>query len=469
MSIVYTPQSVSPGTLTLEQLDGLAIEYVRIQWTDIANTTRCRVVAIAHFKKLLKTERPGVTMVSGTPLAIVNFLPPGHYPVGEQLLAMDLSTLRPLPFAPGQAVVHGFFQERVPVKVDGSLSIEVPYCPRTVLSNITKKAEEKLGVEFLVGFESEFTLLESTKPVKAVSDGAWSYASSFNAGTAGQKVLDEIAKQIRASGIELLIYHSEGGPGQYEVVTGPLPPLEAADALIQTRQIIYNAASKHELRATFAPRVYSDNCGTACHAHLSVHKPGATQPISSTSPHLNALESSFLAGLLNHLPAVTAFTLPQPASYSRVVDGIWSGGTWVSWGIDNKEVPVRLCNYAFPASRNFEVKCIDGLANPYLALSAVLGAGLTGVNKGADLHVRDCSVDRAPGQLNEKERAELGIVDRMALSWEDAIAKLEADDELIDAIGRKSVDAYLAVNKFLSSFMVAGSEEDVTTRLVESY
>ena len=56
------------------------------------------------------------------------------------------------------------------------------------------------------------------------------------------------------------MYHSEAAPGQYEVVTGPLPPLQAVDALVHTRETIFNIASKHGLRATLAPRVFSDSC-----------------------------------------------------------------------------------------------------------------------------------------------------------------------------------------------------------------
>ena len=60
--------------------------------------------------------------------------------------------------------------------------------------------------------------------------------------------------------IELQMYHAEAAPGQYEIVTGPLPPLQAADALIHTRETIYNIANKHGLRATLAPRVFLDSC-----------------------------------------------------------------------------------------------------------------------------------------------------------------------------------------------------------------
>ena len=97
------------------------------------------------------------------------------------------------------------------------------------------------------------------------------------------------------------------------------------------------------------------------HTHISVHP---TTGAPSDASQLTSHETSFLSGLLTHLPAIQAFTTPISASYARVVDGIWSGGTYVCWGTYNKDVPVRLCNAASPTARNFEVKCVDGLANP---------------------------------------------------------------------------------------------------------
>jgi glutamine synthetase len=166
-------------------------------------------------------------------------------------------------------------------------------------------------------------------------------------------------------------------------VTGPLPPLEAVDALIHTRETITNIASKYGWRATLAPRLYMDNCnrlpsflcscidarlfpqgGSSTHTHVSVHSTGGSWPHAPTATNdLTSYEASFLSSLLDHLPGVTALTLPQPASYMRVGDGVWSGGTYVCWGTDNREAPVRLCNANSPSARNFELRFIDGLAN----------------------------------------------------------------------------------------------------------
>ena len=132
-----------------------------------------------------------------------------------------------------------------------------------MMSLLHRNAKRNSGVEFLVGFESEFILLKNTNPIEAINDHGWSIAQAFASGTTGAQVLDEIADALVLADIELQQYHSEAAPGQYEIVTGPLPPLQAADALIHTRETIYNIASKHGLRATFAPRIFMNSC--MCH------------------------------------------------------------------------------------------------------------------------------------------------------------------------------------------------------------
>lgn len=115
--------------------------------------------------------------------------------------------------------------------------------------------------------------------------------------------------------------------------------------------------------------LFASSGGSAAHTHISVHSTRPPLPNAPpTTDGLTSHESSFLSSLLAHLPALTALTLPLPASYKRMLDGIWSGGTYVYWGTDNREAPVRLCNASSPSSRNFEVRCHDGLANVSVSL-----------------------------------------------------------------------------------------------------
>ena len=132
---------------------------------------------------------------------------------------------------------------------------------RKLTLHVSTREASKRGVSFLTGFELEFILLKATLPeAEPISTHDWTTTSSIYTGSVGAIVLEEIADALQAGGIELLMYHAEAAPGQYEIVTGPLSPLQAADALVYSREVIYNIANKHQLRATFAPRVFRNSC-----------------------------------------------------------------------------------------------------------------------------------------------------------------------------------------------------------------
>lgn len=218
--------------------------------------------------------------------------------------------------------------------------------------------------------------------------------------------------------------------------------MEAADTAIHVRETIINIASKNGLRATFAPRVYLDTAGSSAHIHISVHSASEKK----TKDGLSTLESSFLAGILEHLSALPAITLPIPASYKRVVDGVWSGGTYVGWGTENREAPIRLVNSASPSSRRFELRFVDGIANPHLALAAILAAGIDGIKSKRPLTIKDCLGPLSAAQMTEAERHALGIRKRLPLSWEEARGNLPQDEVLREAFGDEFLEKYLSVN-----------------------
>lgn len=361
----------------------------------------------------------------------------------------------------------GWFQEKTPVlRADLRLSVEVDLCPRTILKRVVEKARNA-NVDFLVGFESEFILLKSTNPVEAANYHSWSASNGFLSGSTEALVLREIADSIQASGIELQMYHPEAAPGQYEMVTGPLPPLESADALVHTREIITNTAAKHGLRATFAPRIYMDSTGSSTHTHISIHsKDNVKSP-----DRLSSYESYFLSSVLAHLPALLALTYPTPASFQRMADGIWAGGTYVCYGTEHRDVPMRITNFSSPSSRNFEMRVIDGTANPYLVLAGVLGAGLAGIRDKVELTIQDCGMESA-AHMTEAIRKELGITQRMPLNWEDSRHNFKESKFLKEEIfGEEFIEKYLSVNKTLGEALALDGDDEKASlmRLVEFY
>ncbi|KAH7919264.1 glutamine synthetase/guanido kinase [Leucogyrophana mollusca] len=472
IGVEYTPATVAPRTLTLADLHAdQTIEYVRIQWVDNHNTIRYRVLPKAHFTALLASPRPSISITKSVLGLVFLTLASGFGPAGEYLYVFDLDSIRRCAYAEGHAVLFGWFQEKLPVGLPPT--VDVPICPRTTLARIVKDAKTSLNAAFLVGVETEFILLSSTAPPTAINKHGWSNSTALPSGTPAAAVLHEIAQALIAGGIELQMYHSEAAPGQYEIITGPLAPLEAADALVHTRETIFNVASKHGMRATLAPRLYTDSCGSASHTHLSVHPaaPGSgPSPASTAHPALlTHLESTFLAGLLAHLPAALALTLPTRASYARMRDGIWSGGTYVAWGPDNREVPVRLCNAHSPRSRNFEVKSADGTASPYLAIAALVGAGAAGVRAGREVEGAMWDRGELLAEVGEAERRAAGVVGRLPVTLEEARKCLDADVGMREVLGDALVDAFFAVNETLDKIMSEGTEEEIVTRLVENF
>ncbi|KZT22877.1 glutamine synthetase/guanido kinase [Neolentinus lepideus HHB14362 ss-1] len=465
--IAYSPTVDSTHTsLTLEQLGDQGVRYIRLTWVDLVNNIRYRVIPLPYFDKLLKSSRPGITI--GKIVFGLVFLDTaeGFGPTGEYLYVPDMKTLRRCPYAEGHAMVLGYFEHKDKYS-SGMDSLEVDLCPRTVLRRVMQEAKETCDVDFLVGFETEFILLKSVDPIEAMNNHGWSNSPALPSGAVETKVLEEIADSLQTSSIELQMYHAEAAPGQYEVVTGPLSPLEACDALIFTRETIFNTASKYGLRATLAPRVFGTSCGSGAHTHISIHSKKNLSLPPSTSNHLSPIEAAFLSGILTALPALCALTLPTAASYARMADGVWSGGTYVAWGVDNRETPIRLCP---SSSHHFEVKCLDGTANPYVAIAGLLGAGLQGVEKQVGLKVRECSVV-APAELSEEERRKVGATVRMPRTIKEARERLAGGEGMTvrEVLGEVFVEAYINVNKTLEKSLGEGSEADIMRRMIENY
>ncbi|KAI0365975.1 FLU1-II [Pilatotrama ljubarskyi] len=468
--VLYAPSTgSSTEARSLDELLTSDIRFVRVQWIDYVNLVRFRVLPVSYFRKLFsqRGSRPGIG-IAKIALGIVGLMvADGFGAVGEYLYVPDMSSWRVCTYAPGHASVMGWFREKTP---DPRSGVTVDMCPRTLLGRLVQEAQEKAGVSFLLGVESEFILMSATEPEPVfVNYADWSCSAATRTGSVQSVVLEEIVSDLLAAGIEVQMYHAEAAPGQYEVITGPLAPLEAADTLVFTRETIHNVANKHGLRATFAPRLHTHSCGSGAHTHVSVHGP-ATGPRAADearAPTLTPTERSFVQGLLSHLPAVCAFTLPTSASYLRVEDGIWSGGTYAAWGTDNREVPMRLCGPQ--GHHHFELKCVDATATPHLAFAAIVGAGLRGIVDGALLTVGDC---RKPvAEMNDRERAEVGLANALRLprTIADARKALAADEAMKDVLGPNFVRPYIAVNEMLEKFMQGRDERETLQKLLDYF
>lgn len=278
----------------------------------------------------------------------------------------------------------------------------VKLCPRSLLSEVVSSLQTGFNLNFLVGFEIEITfcrrLADNSETLfEPLDDHAWStftdrqYVDSF-------PLIMTIANALEDIGIQIEQTHSEAGAGQYEFVLPPLPPIEAVDTLVQARQCIQHVAATNGLRATCHAQPFP-GLGTACHANISFHANDGHEGLEKQQMH-------FMAFLLAHLPGLCAFTMPQAVSYARVADDSWTSGSWVAWGTQNRETPLRRTAAAGGSSARWEVRCLDGMGNMYLALYVILRAGLQGLADGTDMRLLDC---QSKSQLHPGTRLNLQL------------------------------------------------------------
>ena len=187
--------------------------------------------------------------------------------------------------------------------------------------------------------------------------------------------------------------------------------------------------------------------GNGAHIHISVQG-GNSRPRKEdedTAPWLNPIERSFMQGVLKHLPAVLALTLPNAASYARMQDGIHAGGTTSCWGTYNKEAPLRVCEPG--GNTHFELKCSDATAAPHLAFAGLIAAGLSGILESAQLETGDCH--KPAYEMSKEEKKAVGLEDELKLpkNIQEARDALASDEALKRLLGPQFVESYLNVNE----------------------
>jgi glutamine synthetase len=162
-----------------------------------------------------------------------------------------------------------------------------------------------------------------------------------------------------------------------------------------------------------------------------------------------------------------AFTAPTPNSYQRIGPGLWAS-SYAAYGLDNREAAVRLASPvagAESATANIELKPVDVTANPYLALAAVLAAGMDGMERGLDPG-EPTVVD--PATLSEEERTSRGI-HPLPTSLDEALDALERDHVLIEALGEPLVRTHLAVARAQAEIAKELPPEEVAAAAAVNY
>jgi glutamine synthetase len=364
-------------------------------------------------------------------------------PVGDLRLFPDLERLVVLAAQPGWAWAP--LDRRTQ---DGEVH---PGCQRTFARRMTERAAER-GVAAQMGFEAEWVLDAGTGEdfVPATSGPGY-----------GMDRLIEVSDYCRdllaafeAQSVEVEQLHPEYAPAQFELSVGPAAPVAAADRILLVRHTIRAVTLRAGLRCSFAPAITTGGVGNGCHLHTSVWREGRNLMMGGPGPYGLCPEAeAFVAGVLDGLPALLAVGAPSVASYLRLNPERWSA-PFRCWGRENREAGVRLV--AGSRAANFEVKCIDASANPYLLVGSVLALGLAGVERGLKLPP-EVTVD--PASLPEDEAAAA----RLPRTLRHALEAFRASEVLSEAMGPALFGTIVAVRETEIAQFAHTSDEEIVS------
>ncbi|GAA3822201.1 glutamine synthetase family protein [Streptomyces phyllanthi] len=333
-----------------------------------------------------------------------------------------------------------------------------PACSRTFLRRTVSDATRRHGIEFKASIEVEWAVGQASAPgdafVPAVSGPAYSATRQVEL----SDYLLELLTAFAAQGVDVDQIHPEYAAGQFEISVSTLDPVAAADRSVLVRQTIRAVSQRHGLRASFSPAVLAQGVGNGGHVHISAWRDGANLHAGGDRRYGMTPEAeSFTAGVLAHLPGLTAVTAPSPASHLRLRPSQWAG-VFNAWGHETRETAVRVITGTTgrqDQEANLEVKPVDLAANPYLALGCLVAAGLDGLDSGAALP-EETTGD--PARLAPTE-AEARGVRRLPTSLEQSVEEFRRDDVLVTALGSVLADAVVAVRQGESA-AVAGLDDE---------
>ena len=407
------------------------IQFLFAQFVDMHGKPNAKLVPASHLDDLM-TEGAGFAGFAAGDI--------GQVPSDPDMIAMpDPRSLTPLPWRPEVA------RFACDVQVEGE---EWPYCPRTILRRQLDRAKA-LGYEFKIGIELEYFL------VRRREDGGIELADQqdtldqpcydMRALTRNLDFVGSVARNLDALGWDNYATDHEDANGQFEQNFDFADALTSCDRAIFFRYMVESMAQERGLIATFMPKPFADLTGNGCHFHMSLWKDGENvfDLDPSEDPRKIGLSPAayhFLGGLKAHAKAYIALTAPTVTSYKRLVVGSpRSGATWapvyISYGYNNRTQMLRI-----PAPGRIEDRTVDGSCNPYLGATAILAAGLDGLERELD-----------PGEpttelnLHEVTQAELDRrgIELLPANLLDATRELERDDVMREALGTTAREDYV--------------------------
>jgi glutamine synthetase len=315
-------------------------------------------------------------------------------------------------------------------------------CTRGILRNALAQLKADRGLTVVAAFEQEFKILRAETSVN--------HSFSVSALRRMDPFAGRLMAALEEAGVEPEVVIAEYGQDQFEVTCAASESLKAADRAVAIREIVREVCQIQGWRGTFSPKTTPDTVGNGVHIHFSLlDQKGTPVTYDPNQPAgLSREAAAFCAGVLSHLPALSALTAPSIPSFYRLRPHNWSASyTWIAER--NREASLRICPTVTiggrdPASQfNIEYRAADAIANPYLALAAIVRAGHDGIIKNLPApHL----VARDPTEMSAAELAKLGLV-RLPESFQVALEVLQSDSAVVSWFDPLLLESFLGVKR----------------------
>ncbi|WP_148413698.1 type I glutamate--ammonia ligase [Haloferax sp. KTX1] len=403
----------------IDEIEEKNVDFLRLQFTDILGTVKNVSIPASQAEKAF-TE--GIYFDGSS---IDGFV---RIQESDMRLEPDPSTFAVLPWRKKENSAAG----RLICDVFNTSTGE-PFSgdPRGVLKRAIARAEE-LGYDVNVAPEPEFFLFEEDENGRAttVTNDAGGYFDLAPKDLASD-VRRDIIYGLESMGFDIEASHHEVAEGQHEINFTYDDALSTADNVATFRSVVRAIASEHDLHATFMPKPIPRINGSGMHTHISLFQDGENAFHDGDDEFdLSDTAKSFVAGILNHAPAITAVADPTVNSYKRLVPG-YEAPVYIAWSDRNRSALIRKPAARTPAASRIEARFPDPSCNPYLAFAALIHAGLDGVEKGLDC---PDPVRENIYEFDEEKREEYGI-ETLPKDLGGAVDALEEDEVIQDALG----------------------------------
>jgi glutamine synthetase len=411
----------------LRALEERDVRFVRLWFTDVLGSLKSVAVAPAELESAF-TEGIGFDGSSIEGFARIQ--------EADMLAKPDPSTFQILPWrGETPATARMFCDILMP---DGSPSFADP---RNVLKRALKTASDA-GFSFYTHPEVEFYLCngkpgKGETPIPVDDSGYFDHTAQGG----GQDFRREFITMLENMGISVEFSHHEAGPGQQEIDLRYADALTTADNVMTFRTVVREVALAQGMWATFMPKPYTEHPGSGMHTHISLFEGDENAFYEAGSEYqLSQVGKSFIAGLLQHAPEITAVTNQWVNSYKRLAGG-GEAPNYVCWGHNNRSALVRVPMYKpqKSVSARVEHRGLDAGCNPYLAFALILAAGLKGVQEKYDL---PAEAEDDVWSLSENERRALGIAP-LPRNLDEAIRTMETSELVAETLGEHVFEFFL--------------------------